>query len=104
MPATYPITGATCHPFATFSVTTPRMYLGSAAWAASITAHKLSPLSKEPLTMPDDEIDLERFGPGLAVGQPAPDAILRDEDGKETALSAYWRQRPTVIVFVRHFG
>jgi peroxiredoxin len=54
--------------------------------------------------MPDDEIDLERFGPGLAVGQPAPDAILRDEDGNETALSASWRQRPTVIVFIRHFG
>lgn len=54
--------------------------------------------------MPDDTTDLELFGPGLAAGQPAPDVTLRDEDGNETTLSAYWRQRPTVIVFIRHFG
>lgn len=48
--------------------------------------------------------DLEGYGPGLAVGDPAPDATLPDEDGNEVALSNYWRRQPTVLVFVRHFG
>lgn len=38
------------------------------------------------------------------VGDAAPDGILRDEDGGDAQLSTYWQQRPTVLVFVRHFG
>jgi hypothetical protein len=29
---------------------------------------------------------------------------LRDEDGRDAQLSAFWQQQPTVLVFVRHFG
>jgi peroxiredoxin len=38
------------------------------------------------------------------VGQPAPDVTLHDEDGREVTLSAYWRERPTFFVWIRHFG
>ncbi len=38
------------------------------------------------------------------VGQPAPDVTLHDENGQEVTLSAYWRERPTVFVWIRHFG
>jgi hypothetical protein len=48
--------------------------------------------------------DVEGYGPGLALGDPAPDATLPDEDGNEVALSSYWRSQPTVLVFIRHFG
>lgn len=40
----------------------------------------------------------------VEVGDVAPDVILRDEDGAEAQLSAYWQHQPTVLVFVRHFG
>jgi hypothetical protein len=29
---------------------------------------------------------------------------LEDSDGKAQKLSAYWRQQPIVLVFIRHFG
>ncbi len=46
----------------------------------------------------------DEVGSAPQVGQPAPDVTLRDEDGQEIALSAYWRERPTFFVWVRHFG
>ncbi|MBV9787422.1 MAG: redoxin domain-containing protein [Chloroflexi bacterium] len=40
----------------------------------------------------------------VEVGDVAPDVTLRDEDGADAQLSAYWQHQPTVLVFVRHFG
>lgn len=40
----------------------------------------------------------------VGVGDAAPDAMLRDEDGNEVALHTLWRARPAVLVFVRHYG
>lgn len=42
--------------------------------------------------------------PPVQAGDLAPDAVLRDEDGNEIALSAFWQRQPTVLVFVRHYG
>lgn len=40
----------------------------------------------------------------LAVGDPAPDVTLPDQDGHDVALSSLWRDRTTAIVFLRHYG
>ncbi len=53
------------------------------------------------MTMQDD---FSSYGQALAVGDAAPDLTLRDEDGQETTLAAFWRQRATALVFIRHFG
>jgi hypothetical protein len=29
---------------------------------------------------------------------------LEDTDGERRPLGAYWRERPVVLVFIRHFG
>ena len=38
------------------------------------------------------------------IGGPAPDGVFLASDGSEVRLSDYWRERPTVFVFLRHFG
>jgi hypothetical protein len=38
------------------------------------------------------------------VGDPAPDAILYNRNGRRVHLSARWRRTPLVAVFLRHFG
>jgi hypothetical protein len=38
------------------------------------------------------------------VGDPAPDALLLNLNGRQVRLSARWRRRPLVAVFLRHFG
>ena len=38
------------------------------------------------------------------VGTPAPDAAFLDAHGQTVHLSDFWRVRPTVLVFLRHFG
>ena len=40
----------------------------------------------------------------IAVGEPAPDAAFLAADGRVVRLSDYWRARPTVLLFLRHFG
>jgi peroxiredoxin len=40
----------------------------------------------------------------LKVGDPAPDVVLTDLDGREVALASLWQQQPTLLVFLRHFG
>lgn len=40
----------------------------------------------------------------VGVGNAAPDVTIRDEDGNEVSLQSFWTQRPTALVFVRHFG
>ncbi len=40
----------------------------------------------------------------IRPGVQAPDVTLQDEDGKDATLSSFWRQRPSALVFVRHFG
>jgi peroxiredoxin len=38
------------------------------------------------------------------VGDPAPDAVLRDAGGEEIRLASFWSDRPAVAVFLRHWG
>jgi len=40
----------------------------------------------------------------VTVGQPAPDAEFRDGTGALIRLSDFWRRRPTLFIFLRHFG
>ena len=40
----------------------------------------------------------------IAVGSPAPDAIFGAADGGPVCLSDFWRTRPTILLFLRHFG
>jgi len=37
-------------------------------------------------------------------GDKAPDVRLHDSNGAAIALSDLWRERPLVLVFLRHFG
>jgi hypothetical protein len=39
-----------------------------------------------------------------SIGRPAPDGVFLTSDGGEVRLSDYWRERPTVFMFLRHFG
>ena len=39
-----------------------------------------------------------------AVGPPAPDAVFRDERGRDVRLSDFWKDGPVVLLFLRHFG
>jgi hypothetical protein len=32
------------------------------------------------------------------------DVILRDQDGEEVRLGDLWRERPAVLVWLRHYG
>jgi peroxiredoxin len=38
------------------------------------------------------------------LGDKAPDVVLSDSNGDEVRLSSLWRERPLVLVFLRHFG
>jgi peroxiredoxin len=40
----------------------------------------------------------------IAVGAPAPDATFAGRDGGVVRLSDLWRERPTIFLFLRHFG
>jgi len=40
----------------------------------------------------------------IAVGQPAPDAAFVSSDGGVVRLSDLWREKPTILLFLRHFG
>ncbi|HLO34495.1 MAG TPA: peroxiredoxin-like family protein [Candidatus Deferrimicrobium sp.] len=40
----------------------------------------------------------------LQVGDPAPDAVLPDHEGRPRRLSAFWSERPVLLLFWRHFG
>ena len=40
----------------------------------------------------------------IAVGQPAPDAAFVSCDGGVVRLSDLWREKPTILLFLRHFG
>lgn len=51
-----------------------------------------------------DQAESDAQSPQIIVGQSAPDVTLRDEEGREVALSAFWRERPTFFVWIRHFG
>ncbi len=42
--------------------------------------------------------------PDFRVGDRAPDPILVDTDGNEVRLSSWWRDRPALVVFLRHYG
>ena len=38
------------------------------------------------------------------IGDQAAKAVIRDLDGKEHELQELWAERPSVLVFLRHFG
>lgn len=38
------------------------------------------------------------------TGSPAPDVTLSDHDGQSVPLSSLWRDRPLVLIFIRHTG
>jgi len=38
------------------------------------------------------------------VGDRAPDAVLFNRNGRHVRLSARWKRKPLVAVFLRHFG
>jgi hypothetical protein len=38
------------------------------------------------------------------VGDPAPDAVVLDGAGDRANLSTLWRDRPALLVFLRHYG
>jgi hypothetical protein len=40
----------------------------------------------------------------IAVGSAMPDLRLCGPDEAEVALASLWNARPTVLVFLRHFG
>jgi hypothetical protein len=40
----------------------------------------------------------------IAVGEPAPDAAFASHDGGVVRLSELWREKPTILLFLRHFG
>ena len=38
------------------------------------------------------------------VGEPAPDATFVSAAGNPIRLADFWRVRPTIFLFLRHFG
>lgn len=38
------------------------------------------------------------------AGDPAPDLALPDTDGRVRQLSEFWKERPALVLFLRHFG
>lgn len=38
------------------------------------------------------------------LGDPAPDLALADPEGRVRRLSEFWRGRPVLVLFLRHFG
>ena len=40
----------------------------------------------------------------IAVGDQAPDAPFLGGAGELVRLSDFWRERPTIFLFLRHFG
>jgi hypothetical protein len=40
----------------------------------------------------------------IAVGDRAPDAVFARRDGGPVRLSDLWRERPAILLFLRHFG
>lgn len=40
----------------------------------------------------------------LKPGDAAPDVTFARSGGDEVALSAFWREAPLVVAFLRHFG
>ena len=40
----------------------------------------------------------------MAAGDAAPDLTLLDDQGQSVRLAELWRERPLVLLLVRHFG
>jgi peroxiredoxin len=45
-----------------------------------------------------------KANPFFKASQPAPDLTLLNEAGQKINLSAFWQEKPTLLVFLRHFG
>lgn len=60
-----------------------------------------SPSSPQPQ---DDQPQREPNTPFPQPGDTAPDVALYDGSGRLERLSAFWLRKPTVLLFVRHFG
>ena len=40
----------------------------------------------------------------IVVGDPAPDAVFASPGCAALRLSDFWRDRPAILLFLRHFG
>lgn len=40
----------------------------------------------------------------IEIGSPMPDFVLAGTNEAPVALRDLWRERPTLVVFLRHFG
>lgn len=40
----------------------------------------------------------------IAVGDRAPEVEVLDPSDRGVALPSYWRDRPAILAFLRHFG
>jgi hypothetical protein len=40
----------------------------------------------------------------IVVGEPAPDAVFARPGGGVLRLADLWRERPAILLFLRHFG
>lgn len=47
---------------------------------------------------------MDKPGEQLKVGQAAPDIVVTDTAGNPVRLSSYWKNGPTLVNFLRHFG
>lgn len=45
-----------------------------------------------------------KSNPFFKAGEAAPEATLVDESGKAITLASFWKEKPTLVVFLRHFG
>jgi peroxiredoxin len=40
----------------------------------------------------------------LKTGVEMPDIALKDENAQSVQLSSFWQEKPTIFVWLRHFG
>jgi peroxiredoxin len=66
--------------------------------AASIVLAPASLAEQKPIPKP---LNPERESPGLAVGEEAPDATLRNADGEDVSLADLYEKGPVVVTFYR---
>lgn len=80
--------------------TTSGMRCGSAAWLLLATLACSRPQALGPVDGADlPQNDLAR----IVVGQPAPDFLLEDIDGRRVTLSSFRGTRHVVLVFYRGY-
>ncbi len=59
-------------------------------------------ICQDPIHDLDGSSDFQTLGE--VDRQSSPDVQLEGEDGEEVPLSSFWNDRPSVLIFLRHFG